>query len=163
MTARIAVFTKNRVNPNYQAFFQGASRAAAAAGATATWHTPDTPDHAEQQITLLRQVASERPDAILFAPADDRALEAPVSEVNAAGVPLVGFVNRMQGDFVSFVGSDDTLMGRAIAGVLLDALGGRGKVVLIEGPDSAPTSRDRGQGFREAIARRPEVVLLGTA
>jgi len=35
--------------------------------------------------------------------------------------------------------------------------------VLIEGPDSAPTSRDRGVGFREAIARYPDITLIGTA
>ena len=160
---RIAVFTKNSVNPNYLAFFNGALRAAEAEGAAATWHTPATPDHAEQQIALLRAVAAERPDAILFAPAEDRALEGPVAEVNAAGIPLIGFVNRMEGGFVTFVGADDTAMARTAATVLLDALGGRGKVVLIEGPDTAPTSRDRGRGFREAIARYPDITLLGTA
>lgn len=160
---RIAVFTKNRVNPNYAAFFQGASRAATAAGAEAAWHTPETPDDPVQQTALLRAVAATRPDAILFAPADDAALEGPVAEVNALGIPLIGFVNRMRGTFQSFVGADDRMMGETIATHLLDALGGKGHVVLIEGPSSAPTARDRGDGFRAALARYPDVTLLGTA
>ena len=163
MTPRVAVFTKNRVNPNYAAFFSGATRAAAAAGAIATWHTPDTPDDPVQQTALLRAVAAERPDAILFAPADDAAMEGPVAAVNALGIPLIGFVNRMRGEFRSFVGADDRAMGETIATHLLDALGGAGSVVLIEGPQSAPTARDRGEGFRAALARHPGVTLLGTA
>jgi ribose transport system substrate-binding protein len=138
-------------------------RAAAAAGALATRHVPAAPDDAAEQIALLRAVVAERPDAIVFAPADDRALEGPVAEAAAAGIPLVGFVNRMRGDFVSFVGADDAAMGRTIAGVLIEALGGAGGIVLVEGPDTAPASRDRGRGFRAAIAAHPGTRLLGTA
>ncbi len=160
---RLATFTKNRVNPNYQAFFRGVERAAAAEGAAATWHTPETPDDAPQQIALLHAVVAERPDAIIFAPADDAALEAPVAQAIAQGIPFIGFVNRMAGGFVTFIGADDEAMGRTIAGLMVDALGGAGEVVLIEGPDSAPTSRDRGRGFRETLAKHPGIRVLGTA
>jgi ribose transport system substrate-binding protein len=163
MTRRLALFTKNDENPNYRAFLHGAARAAAMAGAHATRHVPATPDDPVEQAALLREVIAERPDAIVFAPADDRALEGPVAEAAAAGIPLVGFVNRMRGDFVSFVGADDVAMGRHIAAFAIEALGGRGDVVLIEGPDSAPTSRDRGVGFRAAIAASPGIRLLGAA
>lgn len=163
MTRRIAVFTKNDENPNYRAFLLGAERAAAAAGARATRHVPATPDDPAEQAVLLRRAIAERPDAILFAPADDRLLEQPVAEASAAGIPLVGFVNRMRGDFVSFVGADDVAMGRRIAGVAIEALGGAGTAVLIEGPETAPTSRDRGVGFRAAIAAAPGMRLLAAA
>ncbi len=163
MPLRLAAFTKNGENPNYQAFLRGVEKVAAAVGAMATRHFPTTPDDPSQQIALLRAVVAEKPDAIIFAPADDRLLEGPVAEAIAQGIPFVGFVNRMKGDFVSFVGADDVAMGRTIAGVLIAALHGRGDVVLIEGPDTAPTSRDRGRGFREALAAAPGIRLVGTA
>jgi len=160
---RLAAFTKNGVNPNYLAFLRGVERAAQAEGATATRHFPVAPDDPAGQIALLRAVVAERPDAILFAPADDALLEAPVAGAIATGIPFIGFVNRMKGGFVSFVGADDAAMGRTVAGFLIGALGGHGEVVLIEGPDSAPTSRDRGRGFREALGAAPGIRLLGTA
>ncbi|MBR0661890.1 sugar ABC transporter substrate-binding protein [Neoroseomonas oryzicola] len=163
MALRLAAFTKNGENPNYLAFLRGVEKVAAAVGATATRHFPAIPDDPAQQIALLRAVVAEKPDAIIFAPADDRQLEGPVAEAIAQGIPFIGFVNRMKGDFVSFVGADDVAMGRTIAGVLIAALHGRGDVVLIEGPDTAPTSRDRGRGFREAIAASPGIRLVGTA
>lgn len=161
---RIAVFTKNGENPNYQAFLLGAERAAAALGGITLPHVPSTPDDPAEQTALVQRALREtRPDAILFAPADDQAMEGPVAELNAAGIPLVGFVNRMRGRFVSFIGADDVAMARAAAGYLIAALQGEGRVVLIEGPETAPTSRDRGRGFREEIARHPGITLLGTA
>jgi ribose transport system substrate-binding protein len=161
---RIAVFTKNGLNPNYRAFLLGAERAAAQLGAVTLPQVPATPDDAAEQTALVRRALSgTRPDAILFAPTDDRAMEGPVAELNAAGIPLVGFVNRMRGRFVTFVGADDVAMARAAAAFLIAALGGEGRVVLIEGPETAPTSRDRGRGFREEIARHPGITLLGAA
>ncbi|MBW8271005.1 sugar ABC transporter substrate-binding protein [Caldovatus aquaticus] len=161
---RLAVFVKNGENPNYRAFLLGAARAAAAHGARILPQVPSTPDDPVEQAALVRRALREiRPDAILFAPADDRAMEGPVAELNAAGIPLVGFVNRMRGRFVSFVGADDEAMARAAAARLIAALGGAGRVALIEGPETAPTSRDRGRGFRAEIARHPGIVLLGSA
>jgi ribose transport system substrate-binding protein len=163
VTFRLAAFTKNAENPNYQAFLLGVERVAAEVGATATRHVPALPDDPAEQAALLQAVVAERPDAIIFAPTDDRRLEAPVAEAIARGIPFIGFVNRMKGDFVSFVGANDVAMGRTIAGVLIAALKGRGAVALIEGPDTAPTSRDRGRGFREALAAAPGIHLVGTA
>ncbi len=163
MAMRLAAFTKNGVNPNYQAFLQAVDRIAAAEGAVATRHFPATPDDPVEQVALLHQVVAERPDAIIFAPADDRALAAPVAEAMALGIPFIGFVNRMMGDFVTFIGADDVAMGRVAMGAMADALGGQGRIVLIEGPDTAPTSRDRGRGFREALATQPGLQLLDTA
>lgn len=158
----IALFVKNAVNPNYQAFLLGAARAVSAAGGCVSQHVPAWPDDAVEQAALLRAVVARRPAAILFAPADDVALAPAVAEANAAGIPLVGFVNRMAGDFVSFVGADDEAMACTAARFLIAALGGQGRVVLIEGPETAPTSRDRGRGFRRALAEAPGITLLGT-
>jgi ribose transport system substrate-binding protein len=161
---RVAVFVKNGENPNYRAFLLGAARAAAAEGATAEPRVPATPDDSVEQAALVRSMLRDGPpDAVLFAPADDRAMERPVAEMNAAGIPLIGFVNRMRGHFVSFVGADDVAMARAAAGRLIAELRGEGHVVLIEGPETAPTSRDRGRGFRAEIAAHPDIALLGTA
>lgn len=158
---RIVVFTKNAENPNYLMMLEGGRRLAARHDARIDWLTTRTPDDPVEQAALLRRTIAERPDGILFCPADDAALVDPVREANAAGIPLVGFVNRMAGDFVSFVGADERGMGRASATALISAIGGRGRIVLIEGPDTAPTARERGRGFREAIAQHPAVIVLG--
>jgi ABC-type sugar transport system substrate-binding protein len=77
---RLAASTKNGVNPNYQAFLHGVQRAAATCDAIMTRHFPETPDDPVEQTALLRGVIAERPDAIIFAPADDYTPLTPESE-----------------------------------------------------------------------------------
>lgn len=159
---QIALFTKNGENPNYLAMVTGARRVAEAAGVNLTWRTTRKPDDPVEQTVLLRQTLAVRPDGLIFAPADDGAMRGPLAEVNAAGIPVVGFVNRMPGQTLSFIGADDVSMARMAAIALIQRIGGRGNVVLIEGPDTAPTARDRGRGFRDAISVSPAVHLIGS-
>jgi ribose transport system substrate-binding protein len=160
---RVAVFTKNGENPNYRAFLLGADRAAAGMGARTVHRFPRKADDPVEQTALLEAQLDERPDAILFNPADDKRMVAPLTRITDAGIPVVGFVNRMSGRFVSFVGADDRALGYAGAKYLLAALGGRGSVVIIEGSAGATTARDRMMGFQQALAEAPGVTLLGSA
>jgi ribose transport system substrate-binding protein len=69
----------------------------------------------------------------------------------------------MAGDFVTFIGGDDEAMGRLAIDAIAAAMPAGGDVVLIEGPDTAPTSRDRGRGFRAGLAAHPRLRLLASA
>ena len=108
---RIAVFTKNRSNPAYEAARIGAERAAAPFGVEIEHFVPETPDDPAQQAVLLTQALARRPDALVFTPVHPTRLEASLDEVQRAGIPIFGFVNRMPpGRCVSYVGSSDTAL-----------------------------------------------------
>jgi ribose transport system substrate-binding protein len=160
---RLAVFTKNATNPNYVAFRIGADRAAARLGATAYHRVPAKPDDAEQQIEMLESAIKDRPDAILLAVADDRVLGPTVQKINAAGIPYIAFVDRSPtGRAVTFIGSDDFAMGQATARYLAEKMGAKGKLVIIEGTEGAPTSRERVAGFRRTLESYPNIVVLAS-
>jgi ribose transport system substrate-binding protein len=158
----LAVFTKNRVNPAYAAARLAADRVAAESGARTVHYVPETPDDVGQQKTLVGEALAQRPDAVVFVPTDDRAMVEDVRRFEAAGIPVVNCVNRMEGRFVSFVGSDDVAVGHTAARALIDGLGGKGDIVVIEGPPGAPTARDRMIGLRQALAESPSVQVLGS-
>ena len=65
---RIAVFTKNRTNPAYEAARLGADRVAARLGATTVHYVPEQPDNVVEQIALIGRAIAERPDAVVFTP-----------------------------------------------------------------------------------------------
>jgi ribose transport system substrate-binding protein len=140
----LAVFTKNRVNPAYAAARLAADRVAAEAGARTMHYVPETPDDVGQQKVLVGEALASRPDAVVFVPTDDAAMVEDVRRFEAAGIPVVNCVNRMEGRFVAFVGSDDVAVGYTAARALIDGLGGKGDMVVIEGSPGAPTARDRG-------------------
>lgn len=159
----IAVFTKNRINPAYEAARIGAERTAARLGARVTHYVPERPDDIEQQIELVDRALATRPDAMVFVPVHLTALDVAVSRVNAAGIPVVNYLNRLgAGKCVSFVGADDYRLARDVATRLFEALGGSGDVVIVEGVPGAVTSRDRVRGFRDAAREWPGVRIVAS-
>jgi ribose transport system substrate-binding protein len=157
----LAVFTKNRVNPAYTAARMAVDRVAAEAGARTIHYVPETPDDVGQQKALVTEALAVRPDAVVFNPADDVAMQEDLARFAGAGIPVALFINRMTSPALTFVGSDDVAVGRRVATALFEAMGGNGRVVGLEGPPSAPTSRDRVRGLKETLARFPNIELLG--
>jgi ribose transport system substrate-binding protein len=159
----IAVFTKNRTNPAYEAARLGADRTAARYGARATHFVPDKPDDVDQQVALVEQAIAQRPDAVVFVPVHATELDAAVRKLNATGIPVVNYLNRLsRGRFVSFVGSDDYRLAHGIAEVLFRHLGGTGDVVILEGTPGAVTSRERVRGFLDAVRQWPGMRIAAT-
>ena len=157
----IAVFTKNRTNPAYDAARIGAERTAAKNGARVLHFVPDKPDDIEQQIALVDQAIAARPDAAVFVPVHLSALDASVRKLNAAGIPVVNILNRLAvGQLVSFVGSDDYRLGRDIAAYLFRHMGGKGDVMIMEGVPGAVTGRDRVRGFRDTAGEWPGIRIV---
>lgn len=157
----IAVFTKNRTNPAYDNFRMGADRVAHAAGARTVHYVPDKPDDVGEQTAQVEAALKLKPDIVLFTPVDDKAMAGPVKKLNDAGIPIVLFTNPLPGRFVTFVGSDDVAIGYKEARYLFDKLGGKGRIVVIEGTPAAPTNRDRLKGYEKALAEYPGIKVLG--
>src|SRR5258708_15476629 len=161
----LAVFTKNRVNPAYVAARMAVDRVAAEAGARTIHYVPETPDDVGQQKALVSEALAARPDAVVFNPADDVAMQEDLARFTGAAIPVALFINRMASPALTFVGSDDVAVGRRVATALFEAVladrGGKGRIVALEGPPSAPTSRDRVRGLNETLKRFPNIELLG--
>ena len=162
----LAVFTKNRVNPAYDAARMVADRIAAEAGARTVHFVPETPDHVGQQKALVGEALALRPDAVLLNPADDVAMAEDLARLAAAGIPVVLIINRMKGPALAFVGSDDVGVGHTAAQALIRGLGGpvggKAGIVALDGTPTAPTARDRTLGLRRALAENPRIELLGS-
>ena len=158
----IAVFTKNATNPAYQAFRIAADQIARAAGARVVHYVPKQPDNIDEQKAMVEQVLKDRPDAVIFIPVDDVAMIEPVKKLNEAGIPVVLVSNPLPGSFVTYVGADDFEIGYREARYLFEHLGGKGKIVIIEGTAAAPTNRERVRGYRRALAEFPGIEVLGS-
>jgi ribose transport system substrate-binding protein len=160
---RIGVFTKNRLNPAYAGARLGADRVAARFGAEASHYVPETPDDPAEQSALIEQALADRVDAIVLVPAQPTGVNAAVHKINAAGVPLINCINRLtEGDYVSYVGSDDYVLGLDVARYLYSHLKGRGKVVLVEGPPGSVTGTERSRAFVDATHEFPGIEIVAS-
>jgi ribose transport system substrate-binding protein len=158
----IAVFTKNSTNPAYEAFRIAADQVARSAGARIVHYVPKQPDNVDEQKAMVEQVLKDRPDAVVFIPVDDVAMIDSVRRLNEARIPIVLASNPLPGDFVTFVGADDFEIGYKQARYLFDHLGGKGKIVVIEGTPAAPTNRERVRGYKRAFADYPGIEVLAS-
>jgi ribose transport system substrate-binding protein len=158
MSPRIAVFTKNLTNPAYQAARLGADRVTMRFGATTIHYVPRQPDNIAEQIALVERAIADRPDAVVFTPVHETAVNNAILGFDAARIPLFNFVTRTTaGQRLCFVGSDDRALATDIARYLFSKLGGRGDIVIVEGTPASATSHARLRGFHDALADHPGV------
>jgi ribose transport system substrate-binding protein len=158
----IAVFTKNLTNPAYEAFRIAADQIARSTGAKILHYVPKTPDNVDEQKAMVEQALKEKPDAVIFIPVDDVAMIPSVRQLNDAKIPVVLVSNPLPGNFVTYVGADDFEIGYREARYLFEHLGGKGRIVVIEGTPAAPTNRERVRGYQRAFAEFSGIEVLGS-
>ena len=158
----IAVFTKNTTNPAYEAFRIAADQVGRSAGARIVHYVPRQPDNVDEQKAMVEQAIKDGPDAVVFIPVDDVAMIDSVKKLNEAKIPIVLASNPLPGSFVTFVGADDLEIGYREARYLFEHLGGKGKIVVIEGTPAAPTNRERVRGYKRAYGEYPGIQVLAS-
>jgi ribose transport system substrate-binding protein len=157
----LAVFTKSAGNPIARAVRAGAAAVAKEHGLTVTHYIPTSADNAPQQTALVDEALKTQPSAIVFMPVDVKAMVPAVQKINSANVPLVNVGDRLTGGAtVAFVGSDDYSIALDTARTLLKAMGGKGNLVLLEGPETIPTAAGRLRGFKDALKEFPDVKVV---
>jgi ribose transport system substrate-binding protein len=154
----LAVFTKSAGNPIAKAVRAGVEQVAKANGITVFHYIPTSPDNPRQQTALVDEALSAKRDAIVFTPVDIKAMVPAVQKINAANVPLVNVSDRLTGgNAVAFIGTDDYSIALETARTLLKAMGGKGNLVVLEGPETIPSAVARLRGFKDAIKEFPNV------
>lgn len=116
---------------------------------------------ASVQQSQFETMVTQGYDAILFVPIDINAGAAAVATAAAAGIPVIGSNTRVNSDkLTSYIGSDDVLAGKMEAEAVAKAIGGKGNVVIIEGPIGQSAQIERRQGNLEALKNYPNIKIL---
>jgi ribose transport system substrate-binding protein len=124
-------------------------------------YIPTSADNVPQQTALVDEALSAKRDALVFTPVDVKAMVPSVQKVNAANIPLVNVSDRLAGGTaVAFIGTDDYGIALETARTLLKAMGGKGNVLVLEGPDTIPTAAARLRGFKDALKEFPDVKVV---
>jgi ribose transport system substrate-binding protein len=159
----VAFFTKNQTNPYFQSIREGADSAGREMNVSVLHFVPTRPDSIPEQMSQIEDVVVRRPDAVAIVPVDATAMVPGLQRLNAAGIPVVNVTDRSTGgSFVAFVGCDEYIVSKNTARRLLQELGGRGNVVIIEGVRGSTNNGTRMRGYMDALAEFPNVKLLAT-
>jgi len=119
----------------------------------------------EQQVSDIETVLALKPDIIVSIPTDSVATADAYAKARDAGVKLVFMGNVPAGfvggkDYVSVVSPDDKGNGVVAAHLLAKSLGGKGKIGLVFHDADFFVTKQRYEGFKEAIALYPGIEIV---
>ncbi|MBR1573711.1 MAG: substrate-binding domain-containing protein, partial [Bacteroidales bacterium] len=121
-------------------------------------------DDSERQIAQIHQFVADRVDLLIISPNQTHAITPAVEAAYDAGIPVILFDRKIDSDkYTAFIGADNVEIGRIMGQHIAGVLGGRGKVVEIQGLEGSSPASDRHEGFMQAVSAYPEIEVVGTA
>jgi ribose transport system substrate-binding protein len=139
----------------------GAQAEAKKEGASLNFQGPNE-FSADLQTPIVNAVAAKKPDAVLIAPTDTKAMYAPIKQLADGGskVVLVDTTLEQADLAVSQIASDNEGGGREAASTLSKLIGGSGKVFVVNVKPGISTTDLRAKGF-EAGAKAAGLDYIG--
>jgi ribose transport system substrate-binding protein len=140
----------------------GAQAEAKKKGVSLSFQGPDQFD-ASLQTPIVSAVAAKKPDAILVAPTDTKAMYAPIKQASQnSKIVLVDTTLDNASLAASQIASNNLEGGQAAGEELAKLIGGKGKVMVTNVKPGISTTDLRQKGFEKAIKGSPGVDYIGT-
>ncbi|PBC63694.1 transporter [Streptomyces sp. Tue6028] len=158
-TQKVGLSLSTLNNPFFVQIKAGAQQEAKKLGADLT--VTDAQNDASQQANQLQNFTSSGVGSIIVNPVDSDAAGPAVRSANKADIPVVGVdrgVNKA--DTAALVASDNVAGGKLGAQALAEKLGGKGKIVILQGLAGTSASRERGAGFAEGLKAYPGIQVV---
>jgi ribose transport system substrate-binding protein len=164
---RVALLMKSRQNPFFDRMAAGAEKAAKENGVELSVLAIDKETDAEKQAAQVEVVTGQGVQAILIAPADSKAIVAPLLQAQARGIHIINLDNRIDADaarsaglkVATFVGPDNQAGARKSTQALIEKVDANAnpvssasrQVAMLEGIRGVSNAEARKRGFQEAI------------
>lgn len=117
---------------------------------------------AEEQLKQVESFITDGCDAIILNPFDASGCVPCVDAANEAGIPIVvvnGLTDNVD-EAYCYVGGDTVDSGRLAMRCMAEALGGKGNIVVIDGPTAHSAQLDRTQGIEEVLEEYPDIQII---
>ncbi len=165
---RIAMIGKSSTNPIFLSARTGAEAAAKdlsgkiGVPVEVIWLTPPQED-GQLQAQRVGEAVKEGANAILISCSDADRVTPAIDAAVDAGVAVMTFdSDAPRSKRFAYYGVDDRRLGRDVVAQLSKALGGKGKIAILAGNESAPNLRQRVEGAREEAAKHAGLEIVGT-
>lgn len=121
----------------------------------------DAQDDPTIQMKDVENLITKQPDAIIIDTCDSDAIVSSIEACNEAGIPVFTMDRESNGgEVVSHIGYDAIKSGRMAGQYLVDTLGGKGKIVEIQGIMGTNVAQNRSQGFNEIMKENPDMEIV---
>ena len=112
----------------------------------------DAQNDSLRQRAHIEEFVGAGADVIIVSPKEAAPLTQPVAAAYDKGIPVIVLDRRVLGDrYTCFIGADNKAIGKAAGEWIVRRLGGKGRVVELEGLMTSTPGQNRHTGFREGI------------
>jgi ribose transport system substrate-binding protein len=162
----IAVIVKTTNSNFWQNVNKGASAAIAAqAEHTMTFNGPASESAIADQVNLVENAINRSVSAIVLAPSDPDALAPVVKRAYEAGIPVAiidsGLTEGSEGTFQAFLSTDNKAAGELAARMMIEAVGGDGKVAVMSYVAGVGSEIGRVGGFIDYVEANSSIEIVG--
>ena len=155
----IAFVMKTLNNPYFIEMQKGAEETAKKLGVNLLIQAAEREVDVEKQMQIIENLIQRRVSAICITPSGSKEIIPAISKANEAGIPVIivdtriddKTLNESGAKIETFIGSDNIDGGRIAGKFIVDKLGGKGNVVVLEGIPGHETGDARLKGFYEVI------------
>jgi ribose transport system substrate-binding protein len=145
--------------PLYVQMRQGMEQEAAAKGVGISFAYANN-DAAVQQ-SQIADFVTKKASLILCSPVSTSALVPAYNSARQAGVPIISVANKVpDANEDAFIGRDWSFVGNLQVEAAAKALGGTGKIAIVEGPPTIDFVRDEVRGWHQTLAKYPSMQLV---
>jgi ribose transport system substrate-binding protein len=158
------VIPKGTTHEFWKSVHAGAENAAKELGNVEIfWKGSHLESDGDGQISVVQDFITQKVDGICLAPLDSQALISYVEEAKQQGIPTVIFDSALKDEssIVSYVATDNYKGGELAARRLVEAMGGKGNVILLRYNPGSESTEQREQGFLDTLKKDfPEIAIL---
>lgn len=156
---KIALSLSDTHNPFFVLLQTGAQKAADLFGVRLT--VTDARNEDAQQLADIQGFVKQKVEAIIINPTNTDMVAPGVELANAANIPVITVDRKSSGGVIlCHIASDNRTGGRRAAEYLVGKLGGKARVVEIEGIPGTSAGHDRGVGFNEVLSAYPGITVV---
>ena len=123
----------------------------------------EAPESAEvsAQNSTLEQAAATNPTAILLDPVDYDGSADIIKEIQDRDIPVILFdAPTPEGSGLTSVGNDFAEQATIAVDMLVEKMGTKGKVAVMQGAPTAPNHAERYQAHLDALAKYPDIQVI---
>ncbi|MEV6609108.1 ABC transporter substrate-binding protein [Kutzneria sp. NPDC051319] len=149
--------------PFYISMQCGVEAEAKAKGYTVKTQAPQKFNPSDQ-TPIVTGILANKPAAVLIAPTDDKALAGPMKQLKDAGIKVIEVDTSLQDTSVaqSSISSNNEQGGQLAAQTLAKLVGDKkGSVLVLNTTAGTSTTDAREKGFKEEIAKYPNIKYVG--
>lgn len=114
-----------------------------------------------QQIAQIENMISKGYDAIIICAGSSTALNNVINKADAEGVVTINFDSLVTTDKVtSKINTSQVEYGKICAEWLAEEIGGKGDIIIMNGPAGVAVSDERNQGAKEVLKKYPDINVI---